>query len=318
VFQRWVAFNRLLRPLLALAGRDFPLPTPVERAILAPQRPGIWRMSDNEAYFKVKKILAILLAAVYPVLAQAQQPSGFTPLHAHGITQAPVRPSPQIPPLTLSIPANVPLTNTNLSVGAGRPFIVRVGGLWGCWGNARRSSAIGDTAALAHNPSRPFLGISGHVDEYPLEGAPECALVIYVANKPGWILIPSNRVPGNLETYQTTITSSVSGVLGFGPNDNVVNDNTGSLSVGVKGATPIPVAAPAKPGVQQTAQPARNCTIQPSSKGNSCNLSRAIVVDVPDPGCKSSCPPHSHGVCYPFHCTPSQTIPSQCPCAPGD
>jgi hypothetical protein len=192
---------------------------------------------------------------------------------------------------TVDVQANQRATTQGIYLMPGETATITVSGTWDVWGDPNRSSsAEGDLGAVANNPRNHNINPSWvarnlgwfpeHADDWPVSGGYEGALIVWLDDKFVHEFGPGDRIGVN--TFRTTITGP--GVIKFGPNDNKLDDNSGSLRVetGVNG--PIYYAPPPAPNTP--VQNVQSCSV-PRREHLGC--ASAGIFDTTDPGCSVRC-----------------------------
>ena len=116
--------------------------------------------------------------------------------------------------MTISVPANVKETFTAITLATGEVARLDASGSWNIYGNPLRPCGPAGSDATANQG-----GGNHNSQPWPQSGIPEGCLLVYLN--------------GVIKTHFTGPPLLVTGpgVLGFGPNDNVLGDNVGALQV---------------------------------------------------------------------------------------
>jgi hypothetical protein len=119
-----------------------------------------------------------------------------------------------MPSTMIDVPASVRQTVTPITLRTGQVAQLAASGTWNIYGNPQRACGPGGSGVPANN--------GGPNGDWPQTGISEGCLLVYIAGA-----IRAHFGGDN----QLLVTGP--GVLGFGPNDNRLDDNSGSLRVRV-------------------------------------------------------------------------------------
>ena len=108
------------------------------------------------------------------------------------------------------VSAQIRITNTPINLAQGQVCEMDALGQWSVWPDGRHCGpAGGDSVANNGGPN----------GNWPAPGLLEGCLLIY----------RNNQIVGQFSGPKATVTGP--GVIGFGPNDNLLTDNSGDLQV---------------------------------------------------------------------------------------
>jgi hypothetical protein len=118
------------------------------------------------------------------------------------------------PPVT--VPATVKITESSINLAQGEGATLTASGQWNIYKDPNRYCGPAGSGITANNPSVHGPGYS-----WPQAGISEGCLLVYI----------NDSLVGHFTSDTENFVVTGPGVVGFGPNDDWLSDNSGSLAV---------------------------------------------------------------------------------------